>query len=106
MKSTITRIMKVTDNEPKPPAAMMLKLVEEVGELAEAVNHQLGYLPNKKMKEPLMGEVADVIQCAIAVARRMHPDLTLPQLCTYLEEQLNKKTDKWENVIEKNGPQK
>lgn len=99
MKTTFTRIAKLGRKDPKPLWAMGLKIGEESGELLEAVNHHLGMLPHKKMKEPLMGEVADVIQNAIAIAAKAYPKLTLTELITDIEYQMNLKTDKWERAI-------
>lgn len=99
MKAIITRIAKLGRKDPKPLWALGLKIGEEGGELLEAINHSLGMLPHKKMKEPLMGEVADVVQCAIAIASKAYPKLTMAELLAQIEEQLILKTDKWEKAL-------
>ena len=99
MKIIFTRIAKLGRKDPKPLWALGLKIGEESGELLEALNHSLGMLPHKKMKEPLMGEVADVIQVALAIAAKAYPKLTMAELLKQLEHQLVIKTDKWEKAI-------
>lgn len=99
-EQTILRIMNVTLKDPKGIDGMMIKTFEEGGELAEAVNIHTGAIKHKTTKEPLVGEVADLVQCAIAVLVRATPDLTGEARAALLLEWLNKKTDKWEAVID------
>ena len=99
MKTIFTRIVKLGRKDPKPLWSLGLKMGEEAGELLEAVNHSLGMLPHKKMKEPLMGEVADVIQVALAIAAKAYPKLPMAELLKQIEYQLVIKTDKWEKAI-------
>lgn len=79
---------------------MMLKFLEECGELAEAVNHSQGRLPHKIMKEPLIGEIADVIITAIAVLHKAHPDAPFEHLAQQLSNQIDKKSYKWHLILE------
>ena len=95
----LLRIMAVTHRDFKGIDAMMLKVFEEGGELAEAVNIHTGAIKHKTTKEPLVGEVADVIQCAIAVLVRATPDLTDVARLQLLTDWLAKKTDKWESIL-------
>ena len=100
MLTIFPRLIEMSRRDPLPLANMMVKLTEESGELAEAVNFHEGYLPNKTMKEPLEGEVADVINCAVAVLVKARPNLTDAELLTLLEAALRRKTDKWELGIQ------
>jgi NTP pyrophosphatase (non-canonical NTP hydrolase) len=100
MNEIIKEIIHISKHyEPKSLEAITLKLMEEVGELAEAVNHKLGNLPHKTMKEPLEGEVADIINCAIAVLVKAYPELSEEQIYDMLRFQSVKKTNKWVEVI-------
>lgn len=82
----------------------MLKIVEEVGELAEAIAHKQGFLPHKTMKEPPEGEVADVIITALDTLVALYPDLSLNKVRTMLAEQLVKKSTKWQTVLDQVTP--
>lgn len=93
------RILRLGDEDAKPLAAMGLKLMEETGELAECINFELGYLPHKTMKEPLMGEAADVIQNVVAILAKAYPELSHEEILDDLADALEKKTDKWESVM-------
>lgn len=96
---TFSRIVSLGREDAKGPEAMGLKLMEEVGEYAEAINHAGGYLPHKKMKEPAIGEAADVIQNVICILGVLYPDRTPEQLFAELAAWLEVKTDKWESVL-------
>jgi hypothetical protein len=93
------RMIQLGQLEPKPLANLALKAAEEMGELAEAVNHLQGFLPHKKMKEPIEGEVADVINCVITVLIKAYPNKSAHEIYDMLEQQLIIKADKWEKVI-------
>ncbi|NLI92042.1 MAG: nucleotide pyrophosphohydrolase [Peptococcaceae bacterium] len=59
------------------PSSMMLRLIEEVGELAREVNHQYGQKP-KKPTEPegnLALEMADILFIIVCMANSLHIDL-------------------------------
>lgn len=99
VKREFIRIIQHTRaHEKKPVANMMLKLMEETGELAEAVNHAEGYLPHKTMKEEPMGEIADVVQNAIAIAAKLYPELSAEELMVRLVIVLSEKNSKWEQI--------
>lgn len=93
------RIVEMGRKDAKGPAEMGLKLMEEVGEYAECINFQLGYLPHKTMKEPAVGEAADVVQNTICILSRLYPDHTPTQLFELLSNHLQMKNDKWESVM-------
>jgi len=59
------------------PTSMMLRLIEEVGELAREVNHLYGQKP-KKPEEPegdLALEMADILFIIISMANSLNIDL-------------------------------
>jgi len=99
LRQVLTHIANVSRDEPKPLAALGLKLGEESGELMEAINHHLGWLPHKVMKEPIEGEVADVVQIAVAILVRAYPNLDTEQVLDMLAKMLIVKTAKWQDVI-------
>ncbi len=80
-----TRIVDLGRQDVKGPSEMGLKLMEEVGEYAEAINFTLGYLPHKTQKEPAIGEAADVIQNVICILGRLYPDTPPSQLAAELD---------------------
>lgn len=82
-----------------PVLARNGKIMEELGEFAEALLHKLGFLPHKTMKEPLMGEGADVIICVLDTLSAAHPELTTEEIETQLLEQLALKSAKWSKVM-------
>ncbi|HHV65484.1 MAG TPA: nucleotide pyrophosphohydrolase [Peptococcaceae bacterium] len=59
------------------PSSMMLRLMEEVGELAREVNHRFGQKP-KKESEPegnLALEMADILFIIVCMANSLNIDL-------------------------------
>lgn len=78
---------------------MFLKLVEEIGELAEAVNYKDGLLPNKTLTEEPFGEVADIMICTLSVLHRLYPDLSNKELVDHLAIHIKNKRDKWVKVM-------
>lgn len=99
MREITMRMIALARQDIKPLSAMGLKAAEELGELSEAINHHEGYLPHKTMKEPLAGEVADVINCVITVLVKAHPEFDDYQIYDLLNQQLVAKANKWEAVI-------
>lgn len=93
------RILTTAASDIKGSEQMCIKLMEEVGELAEVINHFNGYLPHKTMKETAFGEAADVIQCTLTILQKMYPHMTNAQIIEEVERQLTLKTDKWESVM-------
>jgi len=63
------------------------------------INYSLGHLPHKTMKEPLSGEVGDVINTAFAILVKAYPECTQEELIKILLSGISKKNDKWERVI-------
>lgn len=82
-----------------PLLARNSKIMEELGEFSEALLHKLGFLPHKVLKEPLLGEAADVIICVVDTLAEAYPELTEEEVITQLHEHLQKKSVKWERVM-------
>lgn len=93
------RILTLADLDAKGNEQMCIKLMEEVGELAEVVNHQNGWLPHKTLKESAFGEAADVIQCTLTLLRKLYPDLNHSQVLEQLSQHLELKSNKWQSVM-------
>lgn len=91
----ITRVFTLTKTDPKPLYGIMNHLTSEVGELAEAVEVQEGH-SKKVLKEPLVGEVVDVIQCALSVLARATKDMSDNDRLYLLTKHFSMKNDKWE----------
>jgi len=80
----IKKMQKIVDNWIKTntkgywkPSNMMLRLMEEVGELARAINHRFGE-KRKKQKEAdkeISSELADVFYDIICIANSLNIDL-------------------------------
>ena len=88
--------------------SVMMNLVEEVGELARALNRPY------RCDEPAIAEIADVINCAIDLAYMLelqdcitHQDSDLEEIAERvqcrLEHYIDKKCDKWDRIVEKMG---
>jgi len=99
MRELINDALDISRADQKPTLFKLGKLQEEGGELAQAVLHNEGFLPHKTMKEPLVGEVADVILVALDVYRASYPELNNEQLIAQLEEQLKTKSAKWRSIL-------
>ena len=100
LATQFTRIFTLTGKDVKPLYGIMNHLTSEVGELAEAVEVHEGHR-KKQLSEPLVGEVADVIQCALSVFARATPWLSTDAQLALIVEYLAKKTDKWEATLPK-----
>ena len=77
-----------------------VKLSEETGELAEAVLHVEGFSPHKKMKEPIEGEVADVVICALDILMEAYPEDSVEESKERLFKALDLKSLKWVKIVE------
>lgn len=60
-----------------PPLSNLARLVEEVGELARALNHQHGHKPRKpdEPEQDVALELADILFVVIAIANEQGIDL-------------------------------
>lgn len=85
--------------------SVMMNLVEEVGELARALNRPY------RCDEPAIAEIADVINCAIDLAYMLELqdsiDSDLKEIAERvqcrLEHYVDKKCNKWDRIVEKMG---
>lgn len=99
MNDIINEALNISRADKKPTLFKITKLQEEGGELAEAVLYNEGFLPHKTMKEPLVGEVADVMLVALDVLCASYPHLTNEELIKLLSEQLMLKSAKWKKIV-------
>ena len=100
MNLIVDRIITLGKDDSKPLSVIALKLMEEVGEFAECLNFELGYLQHKVMKEPLIGEAADIIQVVLAILGKHYIEKSSAEIIELLQEHLIKKTDKWESIVQ------
>jgi NTP pyrophosphatase (non-canonical NTP hydrolase) len=78
------------------PATMMLRLTEEVGELAREVNHRYGQKP-KKLTEPegnLALEMADILFIIVCMANSLQIDLD-QAFQDMMEKYRRRDSDRW-----------
>ncbi|QXL90578.1 hypothetical protein [Salmonella phage NINP13076] len=91
--------------------SVMMNLVEEVGELARALNRP------HRCDEPAIAEIADVINCAIDLAFMLEiSECINPRESDYkviaetvqrrIEYFVDKKCDKWDKIVQKMGRSK
>jgi hypothetical protein len=98
MNDVFNFLLYVGKEDSMPLAGQLIKLAEETGELAEQVNQKLGFTNHKAFKEPMIGEVADVICCAIGVLVKAYPYADKQDLIDCLETHLKDKGKKWEQL--------
>jgi len=77
MQRIVDKWVRSTSSGYWKPNNMMLRLVEEVGELAREVNHRFGEKPTKPTdtKKELGYEIADVLFTIICIANSLDIDL-------------------------------
>lgn len=88
--------IKNIDHKNKSTDKYMLKLMEEVGELAEAVRKNTRMQENK-IKGTVEEEIVDVIYYAICLANVYNINV---EECIYLKEELNSKKYQRKNMFE------
>ena len=86
--------------ETAEPWALGLKLQEECGEFSEALLKELGYLKHKEMKEPLIGEVADIINVLLSILAQLYPEKKMEDIVRELRDYMVLKTIKYREVLE------
>lgn len=87
------------------PSSMMLRLTEEVGELAREVNHRYGQKP-KKPSEPegdLALEMADILFIIVCMANSMHIDLE-KAFTGMMEKYRLRDSDRWTKKLPEQEP--
>lgn len=99
MKDKILNIFKLSKRSIWPTHTRVIKVGEEFGEMCEAFNHHEGYLKHKTMKEPLSGEVADIIITAMDVLRDVYKEYSDEELLQLIEDELDRKMEKWEVIL-------
>lgn len=93
LQEQILRVFELTAQSNKPIYGYLARLVSEVGALSEAVEVSQGH-SKKALTEPLVAEIADVIQCAISVLVKATPHLTDEARLNHLVNQFELKNDK------------
>ncbi len=81
-KCIITQTWETSDkvNNGRTAENILCSLVEEVGELAKEVRIRSGNTYKKPGKDGILGEAVDVIQNALDLVRKMHPEATVEDL--------------------------
>jgi len=80
--------------------ALALKVSEEVGELAEVILKDNGYLKHKQpSKEDAWHEVADIINVLIGMLAKHYPNLSATELTENLYNAIEKKGKKYEKIL-------
>jgi phosphoribosyl-ATP pyrophosphohydrolase len=92
-------VQKLSEKDVADADGLTLKSMEELGELVAALLHEKGYKPNNKSKDDIrenqLEEACDVIICMLGVLDKKK--FTYKQIIKMLE----RKTKKWEKVLEK-----
>ena len=97
-EKTFLLVDALTQSELKPVLAMNAKMMEEVGEMSTALLIMECHITHKELTEPLVGEVADVIQCALSVFVKATPNLTAQERLALFLQHFESKTNKWATV--------
>lgn len=82
------------------PSSMMLRLMEEVGELSREINHHYGQKP-KKLSEPegnIALELADILFIIVCMANSMEIDLD-EAFSQTMEKYRIRDSDRWTKKI-------
>lgn len=94
--NNVSKVSKAS--KPRHVMDVMLKLNEEVGELATEIGIKTGYIQNKQPgKDGVTGEAIDAILCLMDIIILDNPQLT----STDFEMILNKKLAKWNSYNDK-----
>ncbi|AFF28292.1 gp295 [Sphingomonas phage PAU] len=95
MKSIISKVLKVAETaQPRNIENVMLKVQEEVGELATEVNVKSGFLGQHKAgKDGILGEACDSIIALLDIIYLDNPNVTEEDIAKTIK----KKVKKWVN---------
>ena len=87
--------------ETMPPAALTIKLQEEVGEFSEVMLHEMGYLrhKDKEWKDTPVEEAADIINVIIGILVTHYPEKTPGEISNELYTAVKKKGKKYARLI-------
>lgn len=78
----------------------VLKLMEEVGELAEAILIDYGSLQYKGKQSDTIGELADIINAVAAIKASHYKDMSVDEIIDASDEAAVRKLDKYRRVLE------
>lgn len=92
-------LIKSLDHKNKGNEQYMLKLMEEVGELAEDIRKNKRMVDEKEIKGTIEEELVDVLYYVVCLANVNDIDL---QECLYLKEELNCKKYGRKNMFDTN----
>jgi NTP pyrophosphatase (non-canonical NTP hydrolase) len=88
MEGILDKVIHLNNkNQGRTQSVILLKLVEEVGELSQALSQKLGYHKDKVDNTP--EEAVDVVLCALSIALK---EVNKEQLLGIIKVKL----DKWE----------
>lgn len=100
LPDALTQVIELARADAKPPLAMVAKLFEESGELAQEVNIAEGHLPHKRPgPDGILGEAADVVQNALCILAASLPDLPPAELLAVFGAKLAEKNGKWAGIM-------
>jgi NTP pyrophosphatase (non-canonical NTP hydrolase) len=99
MKKIYLRIQELSHRDVADAKGLLVKSMEELGELAAALLNENGYKPTDKspkdIRENQLEEACDVIICMLGILDKQN--FTIDEI----KEMMKKKADKWEKVLEK-----
>ncbi len=72
---SLQKYIKAKDYRPNAKLEYLQKLVEEVGELARAMRHEIRYVQTRQIKGTLEEELYDVLYYVVAIANLYDVDL-------------------------------
>jgi len=86
--------------ETLPPAVLLGKLAEEVGELSQVVLYENGYQPHKEAPdEDMFGEAADVVNVVLCILAKQYPNMSPEDINSTLQASFAKKLHKYETKV-------
>lgn len=91
-------IKRVSVLDPKPIPNMVLKYNEEFGEMASELNKLLGYTQKPYVREDLISEMADALQCLLTIYSKIDVESGISIIDDVFPEILVK-NKKWEKCI-------
>lgn len=91
-------VMSLHHYDPKPIEALGLKLFEEAGEVAEAINVNQGHL-KKTLTEPIENEIADCINCLMTILGRSYPGNSVYKNLALLAKAMKTKNNKYRSIL-------
>lgn len=99
LKKVLRRIQVSTETEPKNSVMAIIKLQEEVGELAAEIIKKEGYTYKEFKHQDLLDEISDVLIQTFSLYFMLVKEGTIPTKRKELKKSLNKKIDKWEKNV-------